>query len=82
MDWGMPVYRRDGRAEFAWANQVRHISLYVMKDGVVAANAERLAGADMGKGCIRLSPRGRRRRPDSRGAHDDGGLSRALSRRR
>ncbi len=57
IDWGMPVYRRDGKAEFAWASQARHISLYVMKDGVVAANAERLAGLDMGKGCIRLKPR-------------------------
>ena len=56
MQWGMPVYRRGGSAEFAWASQVRHIALYVLKDGVVAANAERLADKDMGKGCLRLKP--------------------------
>lgn len=56
MRWGMPVYLRDGTAEFAWASQARYISLYVMKDGVAAANAERLAGRDMGKGCLRLKP--------------------------
>jgi hypothetical protein len=27
-----------------------------MKEGVVAAHAERLAGLDMGKGCLRLNP--------------------------
>jgi uncharacterized protein YdhG (YjbR/CyaY superfamily) len=56
MQWGMPVYRRSGRAEFAWASQNRYISVYVMKPGAVAANAERLAGLDMGKGCLRLKP--------------------------
>ena len=56
MEYGMPVYRRDGRAEFAWASQARHIAVYVMKEDVVAANSERLAGQDMGKGCLRLKP--------------------------
>jgi uncharacterized protein YdhG (YjbR/CyaY superfamily) len=56
MQWGMPVYRRAGQAELAWASQARYISLYLMKDGVVAAHAERLAGRDMGKGCLRLKP--------------------------
>ena len=56
MQWGMAVYLRDGTAEFAWASQARYISLYVLKDGVVAANAQRLAGKDMGKGCLRLKP--------------------------
>ena len=55
MRWGMPVYLREGDAAFAWASQARYISLY-LKDGVVAANAERLAGRDMGKGCLRLKP--------------------------
>ena len=56
MQWGMPVYRRSGKAEFAWASQARYVSLYLMKEGVVAAHAERLAGLDMGKGCLRLNP--------------------------
>jgi hypothetical protein len=46
---GMPVYLRDGKADFAWANQARYVSLYIMKEGVVTANSERLAGLDMGK---------------------------------
>jgi uncharacterized protein YdhG (YjbR/CyaY superfamily) len=56
MQFGMPVYLRSGQAEFAWASQARYISLYVMKEGVVSANADRLAGLDMGKGCLRLKP--------------------------
>jgi uncharacterized protein YdhG (YjbR/CyaY superfamily) len=56
MQWGMPVYRRGGKAEFAWASQARYISLYIMKEGVVAATAERLTGLDIGKGCLRLRP--------------------------
>ena len=52
----MPVYRRDGKAEFSWASQARCISLYVMKEGVIAASADRLLNLNVGKGCIRLSP--------------------------
>jgi uncharacterized protein YdhG (YjbR/CyaY superfamily) len=54
MQWGMPVYRRGASAEFAWASQVRYISLYIMKENVRAACAQRLAGLRMGKGCLRL----------------------------
>jgi len=56
MQWGMPAYFRDGEAEFAWANQARYISLYVMKDGVAAAHAAELAGLNFGKSCLRLDP--------------------------
>ena len=56
MRYGMPTYLRDGRADLAWASQARYIAVYVMREGVVAANAERLAGQDMGKGCLRLKP--------------------------
>jgi uncharacterized protein YdhG (YjbR/CyaY superfamily) len=56
MEWGMPVYRRGAKAEFAWASQARYSSLYIMKENVRAANAERLAGLKMGKGCLRLKP--------------------------
>lgn len=56
MQWGMPVYFRGDKVEFAWASQARLISLYIMKEGVVAANAERLGGLHMGKGCLRLRP--------------------------
>jgi uncharacterized protein YdhG (YjbR/CyaY superfamily) len=56
MRWGMPAYVRGDRADVAFASQARHIALYVMQQPAVAANAERLAGLDMGKGCLRLKP--------------------------
>ena len=53
MRYGMPTYSRDGIAEVAWASQQRYISLYVMRADVLDAHRERLAGLDVGKGCIR-----------------------------
>ncbi|MFC7309596.1 iron chaperone [Streptomyces monticola] len=58
MAYGMPAYLRDGTAEFAFASQKQYISVYVMRTDVRDAFAERLAGHDMGKGCLRF------RRPD------------------
>ena len=56
MQWGMAAYFRGDEAEFAWANQARHVSIYLMKDGVAAAHADELAGLDFGKSCLRLKP--------------------------
>jgi uncharacterized protein YdhG (YjbR/CyaY superfamily) len=53
MRYGMPTYSRDGIAEVAWASQKRYISLYVMRADVLDAHRGRLAGLDVGKGCIR-----------------------------
>jgi uncharacterized protein YdhG (YjbR/CyaY superfamily) len=53
MRYGMPTYSREGTAEIAWASQQRYISLYVMRADVLAAHRDRLAGLDVGKGCIR-----------------------------
>ncbi|MFD9333327.1 DUF1801 domain-containing protein [Streptomyces sp. NPDC060028] len=54
MAYGMPVYRRDGAAEIAFASQKQYISFYLMRSDVREAFAERLAGQDMGKGCLRF----------------------------
>ncbi|WP_405607160.1 DUF1801 domain-containing protein [Streptomyces sp. NBC_01511] len=54
MAYGMPVYRRDGTAEIAFAGQKRYISLYLMRTDVREAFENRLAGQDMGKGCLRF----------------------------
>ncbi|MGV9268310.1 iron chaperone [Kitasatospora sp. NPDC003701] len=54
MAYGMPAYERDGTAEIAFAGQKRYISFYVMRGDVRAAFEERLAGQDMGKGCLRF----------------------------
>ncbi|MFE4667617.1 iron chaperone [Streptomyces sp. NPDC056716] len=58
MAYGMPAYTRDGTAEIAFAGQRQYISLYLMRPDVRDAFAKRLAGQDMGKGCLRF------RRPD------------------
>ncbi len=54
MDYGMPVYKRNGVAEIAFASQKKYISLYVMKKDVVDQYRAALADLDVGKGCIRF----------------------------
>jgi uncharacterized protein YdhG (YjbR/CyaY superfamily) len=55
MQYGMPSYSRDGSAvEVAFASQKNYISLYVMRESVVRANAHLLDGLSVGKGCIRF----------------------------
>ncbi|MFJ5073467.1 DUF1801 domain-containing protein [Streptomyces sp. NPDC088553] len=54
MAYGMPVYERDGVAEIAFAGQKQYISFYLMRGDVRDAFTERLAGQDMGKGCLRF----------------------------
>lgn len=58
MAYGMPAYERGGAAEIAFASQKQYISFYLMRGDVREAFEERLAGQDMGKGCLRF-----RRRP-------------------
>ncbi|MFE2723349.1 iron chaperone [Kitasatospora sp. NPDC059327] len=59
MAYGMPAYERDGACEIAFACQKRYISFYLMRGDVREAFEERLAGHDMGKGCLRF------RKPES-----------------
>jgi uncharacterized protein YdhG (YjbR/CyaY superfamily) len=54
MAYGMPVYQRGGVAEIAFASQKQYISFYLMRTDVRDAFEERLAGQDMGKGCLRF----------------------------
>ncbi|WP_205325639.1 iron chaperone [Glycomyces sp. YM15] len=58
MAYGMPGLTRDGGVagiEIAFASQKRHIAFYLLRTDVRDAFAERLAGHDMGKGCLRFS---------------------------
>lgn len=55
MAYGMPGYRRGGVIEIAFASQKRHLSFYLLRTDVREAFAERLAGEDMGKGCLRFT---------------------------
>ncbi|MEU3945771.1 DUF1801 domain-containing protein [Streptomyces sp. NPDC029526] len=57
MAYGMPAYVRGGgggTAEIAFASQKQYISFYLMRGDVREAFEERLAGHDMGKGCLRF----------------------------
>ncbi|MFG3341411.1 iron chaperone [Glycomyces sp. NPDC048151] len=54
MAYGMPAFER-GDDGIAFASQKRYISFYVLRTDVRDAFAERLAGHDMGKGCLRFS---------------------------
>ncbi|MGW6705622.1 iron chaperone [Streptomyces sp. NPDC054956] len=54
MAYGMPGYERDGVGEIGFASQKQYISFYLMRGDVREAFAERLAGHDMGKGCLRF----------------------------
>ncbi|MFJ7491266.1 iron chaperone [Streptomyces sp. NPDC097727] len=54
MAYGMPAYERDGTAEIAFASQKQYISFYLMRSDVREAFEARLAGQDMGKGCLRF----------------------------
>lgn len=59
MAYGMPAYERNGIAEIAFASQKQYISFYLMRGDVRDAFEERLAGQDMGKGCLRFRKPGR-----------------------
>jgi len=53
IEHGMPAYARAGTVEIAFANQKRYLSLYVLRNDVMDCYGDRLAGLDVGKGCIR-----------------------------
>lgn len=56
MQYRMPSYRRPGgEVEVAFASQANYISLYVLRKDVLDRFREDLAGANLGKGCIRYS---------------------------
>ena len=52
--YGMPAYLRDGVVEVSFASQKAYISLYVLRQEAMRANAERLATLSTGKGCVRF----------------------------
>jgi uncharacterized protein YdhG (YjbR/CyaY superfamily) len=57
MEYGMPSYSRNGEVEVAFASQKHYISLYILKQDVMDAYKEAVAGKGIsfGKGCIRYS---------------------------
>jgi uncharacterized protein YdhG (YjbR/CyaY superfamily) len=55
MSYGLPGYRRNGIVEVAFASQKQYVALYVLKKEVLDEFRAALAGASLGKGCIRFS---------------------------
>ena len=55
MRYKLPCYSKDDAAEVGFASQKNYIALYILKEDVVNANRELLAGLNVGKGCIRYS---------------------------
>ena len=57
MQYGMPSYSRNGEVEVAFASQKNYISLYILKQDVMNAYKDKLAGTGIsfGKGCIRFT---------------------------
>ena len=55
MEYGLPGYKKNGTVEVSFANQKNYIALYVLKQAIVDAYRTALAGASIGKGCIRFS---------------------------
>ena len=53
MRYGMPGYLRDGEVEIGFATQRAFVSFYVLRKAALAANADRLRGLSVGKGCVR-----------------------------
>ena len=56
MEYGMPSYKKPGEeVEVAFASQKNYISLYIMKKPAMDKHRDKLAGLNVGKGCIRYS---------------------------
>lgn len=60
MQYGGPVYWRNGVAEVGFASQKHFIGLYILRTDVMNAHASQLVGTGIshGKGCIRYSKPG------------------------
>ena len=54
MRYGMPGYLRGGRVEVGFASQKQYLALYILREAVMEAHAQRLAGLSHGKSCIRF----------------------------
>ncbi len=54
LEYGMPVYKRNGVMEVAFASQKHYISLYILKKAVLDAHRAALKNCSGGKGCIRF----------------------------
>ncbi len=54
MAYGMPSYEHGGEIEVSFGQQVRYLSLYILKQPVLDAHCAELDGLSLGKGCVRF----------------------------
>jgi uncharacterized protein YdhG (YjbR/CyaY superfamily) len=55
IEYGMPVYKRDGAMEISFASQKQYIALYVLRKDVLAEFRDALGATSIGKGCVRFT---------------------------
>ena len=55
MEYGMPVYKRNGVMEISFANQRQFIAVYVLKQDVLDQFRDTLGASSIGKGCVRFA---------------------------
>lgn len=55
IDYGMPVYKRDGVMAFAFASQKQYISIYGCGSPAVKDLRAKLSGEKKGKGCVNFT---------------------------
>jgi len=55
MEYGLPVYKRNGAMEVSFASQKRYIALYVLKKDVLDKFRGELPKSRVGKGCVRFT---------------------------
>lgn len=53
IDYGMPVFKRDGVMRVAFASQKNHISVYGLGAEIIDRHRHELMGIELGKSCIR-----------------------------
>ena len=55
IEYGMPVYKRNGVMEISFASQKQYVAVYVAKKDVLDEFREVLGATSIGKGCVRFT---------------------------
>lgn len=53
MEYGVPTYSHNGKAEVSWNSQKDHISLFLMNPDIIKKYKPQLKNLDINKSCIR-----------------------------
>jgi len=55
IEYGMPVYKRNGAMEISFASQKQYVAFYVLRKDVLDEFRESLVASSIGKGCVRFA---------------------------